>query len=296
MSDKKILGAFLLNLIFSIIEFIGGLFTNSVAIISDSFHDMMDALSIGISYILEKISKKKPNNKYSFGYVRYSVLGSLITTLILIIGSILVIINSIKRIINPVDINYVGMLFFAILGFIINFIAVLITKEGKSLNQKTISLHMFEDCLGWLLILIGSILMNFTDIKIIDPILSILVSIFILINALGNLKTILEIFLIKVPTSINIDDIKNKLLEEKEVINVHHIHIWTIDGYNNFAILHIVLNKITSNNKNKVRKIVEEFGIKHITIEFEDKNDTCSQIDCNLSSGHKHVHTHVHKH
>ncbi len=296
MSDKKILGAFLLNFIFSIIEFVGGIFTNSVAIISDSLHDMMDAVSIGISYILEKISKKKPNNKYSFGYIRYSVLGSLITTIILITGSIIVIINAIKRIINPVDVNYVGMLFFAIFGFIINLLAVLITRNGKSLNQKTINLHMFEDCLGWLLILIGSILMNFTNINIIDPILSIFVSGFILINALSNLKTILEIFLIKVPASINIDDIKNKLLDEKEVIDVHHVHVWTIDGYNNFAILHVVLNKINNVNKNKVRKIVEDFGIKHITIEFEDKNDECSHIECNLSNKHKHMHTHHHKH
>ena len=138
--------------------------------------------------------------------------------------------------------------------------------------------------------------MKFTDIKYIDSVLSIGVALFIMFNAFKNLKKIYDLFLEKTPKNININEIKKHLLEVDGVIDIHHIHIRSIDGYNNFAILHIVLNKITSNNKNKVRKIVEEFGIKHITIEFEDKNDTCSQIDCNSSSGHKHVHTHVHKH
>ena len=195
--EKNILTAFVLNLAFSIFEFLGGVVTNSVAINSDAIHDVGDSLSIGISYFLEKKSKKKADNKYTYGYVRYSVIGSLITTTILIVGSILVVIGSIKRIMNPVDINYNGMLIFAILGVIVNFLAAYFTKEGDSLNQKSVNLHMLEDVLGWVVVLVGSVIMRFTDIKIIDPILSIGVAIFILIHALKTLRQIGNIFLEK---------------------------------------------------------------------------------------------------
>ena len=203
-SDKNILIAFLLNLFFSIFEFIGGIFTNSISIISDSIHDFADSISIGISYILEKISKKKPNKAYTYGYLRYSVLGATITTTILLTGSILVIYNSIKRIINPVTVNYSGMIIFALVGVIVNFIAAKVTHHGHSLNQKSVHLHMLEDVLGWLIVLIGAVVMKFTNISIIDPILSILVALFITINAMKNFKSIIDIFLEKVPHNISI--------------------------------------------------------------------------------------------
>ena len=147
-TEKNILIAFLLNMLFSIFEIIGGIFTGSVAIISDAVHDFGDSISIGISYILEKKSKKKPDNKYTYGYTRFSVLGATITNTILIVGSILVILNAVKRIINPIEINYNGMIIFAIIGVIVNFVAAYATKEGDSLNQKAVNLHMLEDVLG----------------------------------------------------------------------------------------------------------------------------------------------------
>ena len=181
-TEKNILIAFLLNISFSIIEFIGGIFTNSVAIFSDSIHDLGDALSIGISYFLEKKSKKKADNNYTYGYIRYSVLGGVITTTILLVGSVLVIIGAIKRLFNPVDINYSGMIVFGIIGVVLNFIAAYVTKEGDSINQKSVNLHMLEDVLGWIIVLIGAVVMNFTDIKVLDSIMSILVATFILYN------------------------------------------------------------------------------------------------------------------
>jgi len=193
-SEKNILIAFILNMGFAIFEFIGGSITNSVAIISDSIHDMGDALSIGVSFFLERKSKKNPDDKYTYGYVRYSVIGSLITTCILLVGSILVIYNAIKRLFNPVIINYNGMIIFAVIGVIVNFIAAYYTKEGNSLNQKSVNLHMLEDVFGWFVVLIGAIIMRFTDISILDSILSILVALFILINALKNFKVILDLF------------------------------------------------------------------------------------------------------
>ena len=148
-TERNILIAFILNLGFSIFELFGGIFTNSVAIISDSVHDMGDAISIGLSYFLEKKSKKDPDNNYTYGYIRYSVLGGLITTLILMVGSILVIYGAITRIIHPVDINYSGMIIFAIFGVIINFMAAYFTSRGDSINQRSVNLHMLEDVLGW---------------------------------------------------------------------------------------------------------------------------------------------------
>ena len=173
------------------------MFTNSISILSDSIHDLGDAISIGISYFMEKKSKKCADNKYTYGYIRYSVLGGVITTTILLVGSILVIIGAVKRIINPVEVNYSGMIVFAIIGVILNFIAAYVTREGDSINQKAVNLHMLEDVLGWVIVLIGAIVMNFTDIRIIDPIMCIGVAIFILINSLKNLKKVLDIFLEK---------------------------------------------------------------------------------------------------
>ena len=163
-TEKNILVAFLLNISFSIFELIGGFFTNSIAILSDSIHDLMDAISIGISYFLERKSKKKADNKYTFGYARYSVLGGVITTSLLFVGSILVITNSIKRIITPEEVQYKGMLIFAILGVLFNLLAAYFTKDGDSLNQRSVNLHMLEDVLGWIVVLIGSIIMNFSSL------------------------------------------------------------------------------------------------------------------------------------
>ena len=204
-TEKNILIAFLLNITFSIFELFGGILTNSVAILSDSVHDLGDAISIGISYFMEKKSKKHADNKYTYGYGRYSVLGGTITTTILLVGSILVIAGAIKRLINPVEVNYRGMIVFAIVGVILNFIAAYVTREGESINQKSVNLHMLEDTLGWVVVLIGAIIMNFTNIKIIDPIMSIGVAIFILIHSIKNFKKVLDLFLEKTPENINID-------------------------------------------------------------------------------------------
>ena len=236
-SDKNILVAFILNLAFSIFELIGGAFTNSVAIISDAIHDMGDSVRIGAAYVLERKSKNKPDKDYTYGYLRYSVLGSLITTLILLIGSVLVIYNSIVRIINPVEINYNGMIVFAIVGAVVNFLAAYFTREGDSINQRAVNLHMLEDVLGWVVVLIGAVVMRFTDWVILDPIMSIGVTIFILINVAKNLKEICEIFLEKIPNGVSVEEIREHMLEMESIEDIHHIHIWSIDGYNNALVI-----------------------------------------------------------
>lgn len=292
-TEKNILIAFILNITFSIFEFLGGLFTNSVAILSDSLHDIGDAASIGISYFLEKKSKQKPNEKYTYGYLRYSILGAFITTTILAVGSTIVIIESIKRIINPVEVNYSGMIIFAIVGVIVNLIASIVTKEGDSLNQKSVNLHMFEDVLGWIVVLIGSILMKFTNITILDPIMSIGVALFIFVTSIRNLKEILDLFLEKTPKDIDINKLKDHLKEIEEIEDIHHVHVWSMDNINNYATLHIVTNSKNHNElKHKIREEMEEHGINHVTIEIENEKETCDDESCNVKEERIHHHHH----
>lgn len=289
-SHKNILRAFLLNISFSIFELIGGIFTNSVSIASDAIHDFGDAVSIGISYFLEKISHKKPNQKYTYGYLRYSILGALITNLILLIGSIFVIYEATMRLFNPVEINYDGMIIFAIFGVIINFLAAYSTKDGKSLNQKAVNLHMLEDVFGWLIVLVGSIIIKFTDFKMIDSVMSIMVAIFIFVNAFKNLKNILDLFLEKTPSDISIDEIKRHILKIEGVKDIHHIHIWSIDGVNNYATMHVVSNN--KEIKNKIKEELKEHKINHSTIEFEDEKEECSDKACHIEKNNISHHHH----
>ena len=298
-TEKNILIAFILNLSFSIFEIIGGFFTGSVAIISDAIHDLGDATSIGISYFLEKKSKKQPDNTYTYGYVRFSVMGSVITTLILLFGSVMVIYNAVLRIINPVEINYNGMIIFAVVGALVNFLAAYFTKDGDSLNQKAVNLHMLEDVLGWIVVLVGAIIMRFTDIRVIDPLMSMGVAVFILINAIKNLKEVLDLFLEKIPDNISIEEIKHHIKEIDGVIDVHHIHIWSIDGFHNYTTMHIVANENSHTIKDKIREELKEHGIGHATLEIESPDDHCHEEHCHIeetSHSHSHAHSHSHHH
>lgn len=293
-SERNILIAFLLNLAFSVFEFFGGVFTNSVAIISDSIHDIGDAVSIGISYFLEKKSKRQPDQTYTYGYLRYSVLGSVITTCILLVGSVLVVINAANRILHPQQIHYNGMIVFAAIGVVINFLAAFFTRHGDSLNQKAVNLHMLEDVLGWAVVLIGAIVMRFTDFKRIDPILSICVAVYIFIHAFSHLKEALDLFLVKIPEDINLNEIHHHLTEIDGVLDVHHIHIWSMDGSRNYATMHIVTNGDPLTVKKAVKEELHEHGIVHATLELEHENEHCEETHCHTHTacGHHHGYHH----
>ncbi len=295
-TEKNILIAFILNFVFSIFEFVGGAVTGSVAIISDAVHDIGDAVSIGISYFLEHKSKKQPDEVYTYGYGRFSVIGGLITTVILLVGSIVVIYNAILRIFNPTPIDYSGMIILALIGASVNLIAAFVTREGDSINQKAVSLHMLEDVLGWVVVLIGAIVMHFTDISIIDPLLSIGVSMFIFINAVKNLKQIENLFLEKLPQGIDISEIKEHLGKIDGVIDVHHIHIWSMDGHHNYATMHIVSDTSGHEIKDKVREELKHHNIGHVTLEIERPGEHCHEETCQIKhdehSGHHHHHHH----
>ena len=291
-TEKNILIAFLLNISFSIFELFGGIITGSIAILSDSVHDIGDAMSIGLSYILEKRSKKKPDEKYTYGYIRYSVIGSIITSTILLTGSIFVIYEAIKRLIHTQELDYNGMIIISIIGVIVNTLAALATKEGDSLNQKSVNLHMLEDVLGWIVVLIGGVLIKFTNITYIDAILSIGVALFILRHAARNIKEVLDLFLEKTPSNIDIRKLKHHLKEIKGVIDIHHIHIRSIDGYNTFITLHVQVKKYDSSIKKQIKEELSEHGICHSTIELELEDEKCEHKTCKIE--HKEHHHHHH--
>ena len=293
-SEMKILIAFVLNFFFSVFEFFGGAFTGSVAIISDAVHDMGDAVSILISFFLEKKSKKDPDLKYTYGYARYSLLGCVVTSFILLIGSVVVIYNAILRLINPEPINYNGMIIFAVVGVVVNFIAVFFTKGGGTLNQKAVNLHMLEDVLGWVLVLVGAFVMRFTDFVYLDPIMSICLALFIIINAFKNLIDVVNVFLEKAPKGIDIKELCDGLCRVDGVTDVHHFHLRSFDGQNNSATMHIVTDSDAHCVKENVRIFLKQKGIEHATIEIETTDEDCDDKNCNLEFDNRTQHNHHH--
>ena len=287
-SERGIFIAFILNLFFSFFEVVGGIVTGSVAIISDAVHDFGDAAAIGIAFFLERKSKRQPDESHTFGYGRYSLLGGVIVTLILIFGSVTVTVNAVKRIFSPTEIDYDSMIAFAVVGAAVNIIAARFTHHSHSANSRAVSLHLLEDVLGWIVVLIGAVVMRFTDFYLIDPIMSIGVSVFILINAFKNLKQAVDIFLEKTPEEISIEELKSHLEELEGVLEVHHLHLRKFDSDTIHATLHIVAEGDFPSVKSAVRHELEHHGISHVTIETESKDEHCTRRHC-------HVERHEHK-
>ncbi len=295
-SEKKILIAFILNFTFSLFEFLGGIFTGSIAILSDALHDIGDAASIGISYFLEKKSSRQPDETYTYGYARYSVLGSVITTMILLFGSAAVILGAIGRLIHPADIRCDGMILFAVIGVLVNSGAALFTHGGDSLNQRAVNLHMLEDVLGWIVVLVGALVMKFTRLTLIDPLMSIGVAVFILIGALRNLREAAELFLERSPRGINIEEIKTHIAGIDGVLDVHHVHVWSMDGQRIYATMHIVTSREPHEIKEKVRAELQAHGIAHTTLELEAEGEHCHEEHCRTERQTDPAHRHHHHH
>lgn len=280
-STENIKTAFFLNLSFTIIEIVGGILTNSVAILTDAIHDLGDSVSIGSSWYLEKISKKQRTKSFSYGFTRFSLLAALLNINVLIIGSILVLRETFYRLSQPEDVNTQGMLLLSILGIIVNGIAVLKLEKGKSINEKVVKLHLLEDVLGWVAILIGSVIMHFWNVPILDPILSIAIALYILYGAIKNLKGTLSIFLQGVPKNINIEIVDGVIRSHPNINDVHDIHIWSLDGDYHVLSAHLVVDESLSLNetaiiKSDIQKSLKELNIPHSTLEFEIEGEDCA--------------------
>ncbi|MEP4669312.1 MAG: cation diffusion facilitator family transporter [Cyclobacteriaceae bacterium] len=284
-SEGNVKVAFFLNLSFTIIEVIGGLYTNSLAILSDALHDLGDSLSLGLSWYFQKLSKKGRTKKFSYGYKRFSLLGAIINSIVLVAGSIFILTKAIPELFNPGETNVQGMLYLAILGIVVNGAAVLKLRKGESLNEKVVSLHLLEDVLGWLAVLIGSIIMMYTDTPFIDPLLSVLISLFVLYNVYKNLRKSMLVILQGIPEDVSLEDIKEKLKDISEITDVHDNHVWSLDGEYNILTIHLRLDKDyklseQTKLKEKVRSQLKDESINHITIEFEGQDENCELEDC----------------
>ena len=277
--------AFFLNFFFTIIEIVGGLMTNSVAILSDALHDFGDTLSLGLAWYFQKISTKGRDNTFSYGYRRFSLLGAIINSIILLIGSTFILIETVPRLVQPEVSDAKGMIVLAVLGVLFNGAAFLRLKSGSSLNEKAVRLHLLEDVLGWVAVMIGALIMYFFNLPVIDPILSLVISVYILINVVKNLKQTFQIILQGIPVNADVNAIKNYLSNLSEIDNFHDFHVWSMDGEYNILTVHLVLNENLSMDRiNELKLAVKDNlisqGIDHVTIEFENKREKCELIDC----------------
>jgi cobalt-zinc-cadmium efflux system protein len=283
--EANISFAFWLNTAFAIIELVGGYLTNSVAIMSDALHDFGDSFSLGISWYFQRVSKKKRDEKYSYGYKRFSLLGAFINSIVLTVGSVIIIEESVRRVLSPVQPNADGMIWLSVLGIAANGLAMLRLKKGKSINERVVYLHFIEDVLGWVAVLIGAIVMKFFTVPVLDPILSIAIAAYILLNVYRNIKESLKIVLQAMPESVSEEKIKEALAKYPEVLSVHDIHIWTMDGEYNVLSMHIVVSPEKAigdleSLKAKIKHAMEHMDISHTTLEMETDQAHCEQVDC----------------
>ncbi|MDR1980105.1 MAG: cation diffusion facilitator family transporter [Tannerellaceae bacterium] len=281
---KNIRLALVLNLFFSAIELVGGLYTNSVAILSDALHDFGDAISLGVAWYLQKYAGKGRDRYYSYGYKRFSLLGAIFISIILTVGSVFVIKECVERLIAPQPSDAQGMFVLAILGIIINGAAVLRLKRGSGVNERAVMLHMMEDVLGWIAVLIVSSVMMFVDLPVLDPLLSIGISVWILINVYKNMRNTFHILLQQVPQDIDLENLEKEITTLDGVLSIHDIHLWTLDGEEHILTLHIVLAKEVTVEKEteikgKVRHSCYDAHIHHATIEFERSGETCALMN-----------------
>ena len=285
-STDNISTAFFLNLGFTLIEIIGGLLTNSIAILSDALHDLGDSLSLGIAWYFQKLAKRGSDNNYTFGYKRFNTLGAFINGIVLVFGSVFILYEAIPRLWSPEQPEVQGMMALAVLGILVNGAAVLKMKSGgHSLNERVITLHLLEDVLGWVAVLIGSIIMYFFDFPIIDPILSIGITLYILFNVFKSLKAASKIMLQATPEGLDMDRIKIAIEKIAGVKDVHHPHIWSLDGAHSILTLHIKTDAYVTVGelkpiKSAIRHTLEHLNINHVTIEFEAETEDCEHPTC----------------
>lgn len=278
--------AFLLNAGFAILEIIGGLWINSVAILSDALHDLGDSFSLGLAWFLNRYAEKDHDDRFSYGYRRFSLLGALLNAIILIVGSVYILSEAIPRLFNPESFDARGMVVFAVLGIVVNGWAVLRLKDESSHNAQVVSWHLLEDVLGWVAVLVVGLVSLVVDLPILDPILSILLAGFILYNVIQQLRDTVDLFLQSVPKHIDIANVEAELQKIDCVDSLHHTHIWSLDGENNVFTTHLVVGENTSRDtalavKQECKDVLHELHLhlSHVTIEIEYTAEDCSMCE-----------------
>ena len=280
MPSNRLGWAFLLNFVFTIIEFIGGFLTNSTAILADAVHDLGDSLSLGLAWILNKLGKKQANQHFTYGYKRLNLAGAFINAVVLIAGSAWVLVEAIPRLWNPQMPVADGMIALAVVGITVNGFAAYKLSEGKTLNERVINWHLLEDVLGWVAVLIVGIVLLFVDWPILDPILSIGFTLYILVNVLRNLWATLKLFIQATPDKKTYKQVADALLELPHVADLHHLHFWSLDGEEHVLTVHLVLSKnldieARSDLKQRIDDVLAPYALSHTTVELEDPDEAC---------------------
>lgn len=272
--------ALVLNLVFACIELVGGYWTNSIAIMSDALHDFGDAIAVGLAIGLERLSHKKSDGVFSYGYRRFSTLGALITGLILLAGSTFILIEAVPRLTAPQQPQSTGMILLAILGLAVNGYAAYKVSKGESLNEKMLMWHMLEDVLGWALVLVGALIMKFFDVPQLDAGMAIALALWIMYNVFRNLREALQVFLMATPSEVDVLSVEGEMLKIPSVVGVHHGHLWSLDGQNHIYTGHVVLAEGSTvlhmeEVKSKIKNLVKRYGIIEATIETEISGSPC---------------------
>ena len=287
--------AFFLNLTYAIVEFIAGGVFGSSAVLADSVHDLGDAIAIGISAFLESISNREEDSHYTLGYKRFSLLGAMITAVILMTGSVLVILENIAKIFHPQSVNDEGIFWLGIIAITINVLASLVIRKGQTKNESILSLHFLEDTLGWVAVILMAIVLRFTDWYILDPLLSLAISFFILSKALPRFWSTLKIFLDAVPEGVDIQKIKTDLAELDHVASINQLNLWTMDGLEKNAIVHVCIKEVGNMEacKESIRIFLKDCGFQNVTIEVDEDLATHrahKRKVCDLERSQEHQH------
>ncbi|MDE1548924.1 cation diffusion facilitator family transporter [Jeotgalibaca caeni] len=263
---------FFINIAFSILEFLFGILFNSAAILTDAVHDLGDAISIGLAWFFQKISTREADEKYSFGHQRFSSLGALITGVVLLAGSALLILNTLPRLFNPQPVHYEGMFWLAIFAIAANGYSAWLMSRGSSTNESMLNLHLLEDVLGWVGVLVVSVVVRFTGWHILDPLLSLAIAGFIIYKTWPLFQKTAEIFLDAVPRDVHMKSIRKDILALPSVHNLSHLHIWSIDGEEHAMAVTISTDELSDLEeeelKETIRQIVAKQNITHTTIEI----------------------------
>ena len=271
-SSRNMTIAFLLNFSFAIIEFIFGLLFHSSSVLADAVHDTGDALAIGLSTLFEKISTRKEDRNYTLGYKRYSLLGALLTSVILLVGSTLVIVENVPKLFAPEKVNYDGMLVLGIVAIAVNTAASRVVSHGHSHNESILSLHFLEDILGWLAVILVSLILRFTDWYFLDPLLSLVIAGFILSKALPKFWENIQIFIDHVPSDVDLSQLYQEIAALENVRAITQLNVWTTDGLEKFAMLHICLKNpnLLAETQAVLRQRLLVYGIAKVTIQTDE--------------------------
>jgi len=277
IKGNRLLTATILNFIIFFAEIAGGLISNSLSLITDALHNFSDGLAILIAWIANKIGNRPSNSKRTFGYKRIEILAAFLNALILIAISLYLFYEAILRILAPEPVKGMIMLIVAVIGLLANLTAVLLLRgyAKNNINIKAAYLHLFGDTLSSVAVIIGAILIYFFDLYWIDPIITILIGIYIIKETWTILKQTIDILMQGSPEGLNLEMIRQDLEQIPEIANIHHVHIWNLDDQSVHFECHVALieNSRISETDNiyyKIEKVLKEkHHIGHLTIQFE---------------------------